>query len=204
MGVYQHFLSGLVSGHRYYMTIHTRLDTGNIEDAHSAFEAFCTDVWDGPTPTTTGIGTLVRPEAQPDTAITYSLQDGSNRKLFKKATSVSLTGLASGSRLPPRTCAVVNLRGPGAARREIGRVFQPPMDTTSLSTGLVTAAAVTRILGAWQYALEQLAATTYQPIIWHRDLLGSSDVVSVDMTNLWYTQRRRTKSQVFARSTAAL
>jgi hypothetical protein len=186
------------------MTIHTTLDAGNIEDAQSAFAAFCTDVWNGPTTPSTGIGSLVRPEAEPDTAITYSLQPGSNRKEFKKATTLSLIGLASGSRLPPRTCAVVNLRGPGAARREIGRVYQPPMDTTSLSLGLVTAAAVTRIINAWQYALDNLATTTYQPVIWHRDQLGTSDVVSIDMTNLWYTQRRRTKQMAATRTTAAL
>ena len=204
MGVYQHFLSGVVSNHRYYMSLHTRNDAGNIEDAHSAFTSFCTDVWNGATPPSTGLSSLVRPEAEPDTVVTYSLQDGSNRKLFKKQNSVSLIGLASGSRMPPRVCAVVNLRSPAIGRRETGRVFQPPMDTTALSVGLLTASAVARIIDAWTYALDRLVTSTYQPVIWHRDLLGSSDVVSIDMTNLWYTQRRRTKAMAFTRTTAAL
>lgn len=204
MTVYQHLISGLTSSHRYYMSLHTSNDAGTLPGAHAAFLSFTTNLWNGPTPPSTAMSTLIRPDAQPDTAITYTLNDSTGAKEARTQTALSLVGTGASERLPPRVCAVVNLRTGEIGRTQVGRVYQFPMTTASMSIGTVTAATITKVLAGWQFALDQIALTGYQPVVYHRKTRGTSDVTSIDMTNRWSTQRRRNKQIGFTRTTAPL
>lgn len=191
MTTYQHLLSGTVAGHTYEMSIHTDNSSGTLPGAHAAWVSAVNTLWDGSAPPPTSFGALVPAEAVPEIATTYSIEDGSTRKVAVERSGVTFSGSATGERLPPFTCAVLNLRGFEIGRHNLGKVYQPPMTITHLSSSGIDATAVGRMLDNWQLALQSLAAAFYTPVIFNVGLIGITQIATIDMRDKWAVQRRR-------------
>jgi hypothetical protein len=70
-------------------------------------------------------------------------------------------------------------------------MYMPVMTVTQVVAGRLVVADQTRIATAAQKALQSLATAGYIPIIYHRTTRTFDPIVSVDVGDVWDTQRRR-------------
>jgi hypothetical protein len=109
---------------------------------------------------------------------------------------------AAGPTLPQEVAIAVTTRGASVNRRNRGRFFLPcPAADVADNNGLVAATPLGDIADCAQGMLNALSVSLITPVLWHRDLLNSTTIVSVDVGNVFDAQRRRRNKLVETRQT---
>jgi len=191
MTVYANVLNGVIPGETWSFTLHTSNVGGTIAAANAAWVTACTLLWDGAAPPADSIGQMLDVATHTTEADTASLDPGTGKQVNRVSTPLVLAGSAATNQLPPQISVGVSLRTALATRAGRGRFYLPVMTVTQVLTGKLVAADQTKIATAAQKMLQSLATAGYVPIIYHRATRTFDPVVSVDVGDVFDTQRRR-------------
>jgi hypothetical protein len=106
--------------------------------------------------------------------------------------TVNIPGTAAGNSLPPIVALVVSLRTALANRRGRGRLYLPPLASSSLTTlGKVSTTTVTDINTALTTAWTGYNTGTDRPVVYSRTSGTFQNITSFNIGDLFDTQRRR-------------
>lgn len=205
MTIYHATLSGALGSETWMTNLH--LDDaalGSLSGAQTALNAFANTLW-----TDTGGGTGWGPRCEPATTLTLakvaSLSAVTGKQVNTSESTLALAGTGVAPMVPPQCAVVASLRTALATRAGRGRCYLPsPAVATVTTGGKLTGAARDALALAMQHGLQGLVTAGYKPVIYHRTTRTSDDVVSVDVGDVFDTQRRRRDKLSEARTSHAL
>lgn len=202
MTVYHHVLFGSFPGESWSMSIHSQKVGGVLTDAATAFVTACGVLW------TTGDTTGIRPDIASTVASTEcstaELDPLTGHQLGRIVTAFAHPGTSASASLPPQLSVVGSMRTALATRAGRGRFYLPPMAANVNSAGRVDGTVLTHIVNTLQDFLQSMATSLYPPVIYHRASKTYTDVVSVDVGDVFDTQRRRRNKLIETRTSAVL
>jgi hypothetical protein len=99
-----------------------------------------------------------------------------------------------------QAAVVVSLRTAKATKAGRGRFYLPPFGEDETTAGLLLATPRGQVATAAQKMVQSLNGAGYTVGVWHRNSLTQDAVVSVDVSNVVGTQRRRRDKIVPVRS----
>ena len=203
MGVYLNVFKGATAGEVWSLTLHTQKAGGTLAGASAAWAAAAPVLWNG-TGATDSIGQFCKNTTTLTSASTAEIDVLTGKQLGRIDVVTALAGSAATESLPPQVSVACSLRTAFATRKGRGRFYLPPFATGSVLGGLFLAANQSITSLACQKCLQSLVTATYLPIIWHRSSKLFDNIVSIDIGNVFDTQRRRRNKLVESRSTRVL
>lgn len=203
MGVYLNLLKGATAGEVWSFSVHTQKAGGTLAGASAAWAAAAPVLWNG-TGATDSIGQYCKSTTTATDASTAEIDVLTGRQLGRIDVVLTLAGSGTSESLPPQVSAACSLRTALATRRGRGRFYLPPFVTDTDTGGLLDATVQGVVSLACQKFLQSLVTATYVPIIWHRDTKTYDNVVTIDVGNVFDTQRRRRNKLVETRSSRTL
>ena len=148
--------------------------------------------------------TIVPTTSSTTECVTASLDPLNGRQVGAINTPLVLAGTNANGELPPQCSTGVSLRTALRTRSGRGRFYLPVYSTNECTAGRVAALAVTQTLAAAHGMMESLITAGLTPIVYHRANHTSSDIVSIDVSDVFDTQRRRRDKLVPVRSSVIL
>lgn len=139
-----------------------------------------------------------------DDATVAELDPSSGRQITKVMAAATHAGTNVGEPLPPQVAAAVSLRTGLATKSGRGRMYLPPLAVGAALGGEMITAAQEAIVGGAQTALTTMGTAGFAAVIYHRELLGGTLVVRIDVGNIFDTQRRRRNKLVESRLSATI
>lgn len=203
MTVYVNVFRGATTGEQWSMTLHTQKAGGNLAAAQAAWAAAAAVLWNG-TGATDSIGQYCKDTTTVTTASTAELDPLTAKQLGRVESALTLAGSSAGETLPPQLSIVCSCRTALATRAGRGRMYLPPFTTSVVTAGRLTGAAQTAIKLACQKMLQSLVTATYVPTVWHRAHVSFDNIVSIDIGDVYDTQRRRRNKLIETRASATL
>lgn len=186
MTIFRHRMTGPApAGDVWNVTMHS-YGTVTASAAHDAWLQFLSSF----------IGGVVEPlwstQTQATEAITDELSGITGQNVSQTRSSLSYKGTGTGTQLPQRAAAVIGLRTALPTRAGRGRFYLPAPDSSNLATdGEMTTATATALAAGASSALATFGITL-TPVIFHRKTLTWDKVVSVTVSPVLGSQRRRT------------
>jgi hypothetical protein len=202
---YHHSGSGAIGGETWVINLHTNdLGAGNLAGANTAWTAALNSLW-----TDTGAGTGWGPRCNAGTTLTLaktaSLNSLTGKQVAVTQATLALAGTAAGISTPPQCAVTVSLRTALATRAGRGRFYMPPPAVTFvIAGGLLASADRDALSTAAMHALQGLVTAGYIPVVYHRSTHSGDNITSVDVGNVFDTQRRRRDKLIEARTSHAL
>jgi hypothetical protein len=200
---YINVAKGATSGEQWSMTVHTEKAGGTLAAAQAAWAAALAVLWNG-TGGTDSIGQFCKSTTTLTTASTAELDALTGKQLGRVESALALAGTSAGETLPPQLSVVCSLRTALATRAGRGRFYLPPFTTSVVTAGLVTAASQAIVSLACQKFLQSLNTATYIVCVYHRSSKTHDIVTTIDVGNVYDTQRRRRDKLIETRSSRTL
>jgi len=202
------FYRGTVKGHLeggeiFNFTTHYSAVTGQAATGATALADAVTLMWSG-TNSPAGNITALYPAAIGVDRVVMDELDSSGKNVSQGRASLSLVGTGTDEPLPPQNAVVVSLRSDTPTRAGRGRFFLPSPVVTTVIDQRLDSAAQTDILHGAQAMLNHMIGLSFQPVIFHRFDPTETDVVSIDVGDVFDTQRRRRNKLVETRVSATL
>lgn len=200
---YINVFRGATAGEEWSLTLHTEKAGGTLAAAQAAWAASAAVLWNG-TGATDSIGQYCKSSTTLTVASTAELDPLTGKQLGRVESALALAGSAAGETLPPQLTIVCSMRTALATRAGRGRAYLPPFATGSVTAGLFTAANLAVVATACQKWLQSLVTATYAPCVYHRASKTHDLIVTIDVGNVFDTQRRRRNKLIEARTTKTL
>lgn len=197
----------LPGGEVFQFSVHTNdSGAGSITDQLDAFAAAMDVLWSGDGVTVDGISLHYTPVVSFQSLRVASLSGATGRQTDAVEQAYVHAGThAAGVTLPQEVSIAVTTRGASVNRRNRGRFFlPPPASDVADNNGLVAATPLGDFADCAQAFLNVLSVSTAVPVLWHRDLLTFSTIVTVDVGNVFDAQRRRRNKLVETRQSRAV
>jgi hypothetical protein len=192
----------LPGGEVFQFSLHIN-DSGasTITDVLDGWASALDTLWSGDGVTVDGISLHYTPLVSFQTLRVSSLDAGTGRQTDAVEQAYVHAGThASGVCLPQEVSIAVSTRGASVNRRNRGRFFlPPPAADVADNNGLVAATPLGDIADCAQAFLNVLIVSSLTPVLYHRDLLTSTTIVTVDVGNVFDAQRRRRNKLVETR-----
>ena len=200
MAIYRHLLSGTTPGEIWSFSMHT--DSAlDVDAAHAAWTTAVSGFWDDGTPSMA----QYFPEEVIGTETSTALLSGATGlQVSRRVTGVTLPGLNTAAMLPFQVSVCVSLRTDLATRAGRGRFYLPPLSTAQVLDGRLLAADQSNIADNAQAFLQALLSAGLEPVIWGRTSLNATTITSVDVGDVFDTQRRRRNALIETRESRAV
>lgn len=117
--------------------------------------------------------------------------DAGGHNVSQGRTALALVGTGTDEPLPPQCSVGVSLRTLKPTRAGRGRIYLPSPVTTTVLDQRLDSAAQNDILHGALAMLEHMKGLGWNPVIFHRDGTNPDEIVSIDVSNVFDTQRRR-------------
>lgn len=194
---------GATTGEIWSMTLHTQKAGGNLAAAQAAWAAALAVLWDG-TGGTDSIGQYCSTGTTLTVASTAELDALTGKQLGRVESALALTGTSVGEGVPPQLSVVCSLRTALATRAGRGRFYLPPFTTTEVTAARLDGAIQAIVATACQKFLQSLNTATYVPCVYHRTTRTHDNITTIDVGNVFDTQRRRRNKLIETRVSHAL
>lgn len=204
MALYQHrFLGHTAAGENWMFTWWAN-SSRSLAAAQAAAVVWAGDVWDGAaagegledhTATAVGLDSITTTEIDEATGTQLSREDG----------ALSRPGVSASTTVPADVALVVSLRTTTPTRSGRGRFFLPPLTLADVAAdGRVVPATVTELLAAVEGAFTGYNSASDRPVIYSRTQRVTRNINSMNIGDLFDTQRGREGNLVEARSSVAM
>lgn len=190
MTIYRHVMGGATPGERWECTIHTQ-STLTLAASQSAWATAVATLWNGLAAPTDNIDQLIHTDVTVDVASTSQLDPTTFRQTAKASTDPALAGTGTTTTLPPQVSAGVTWLSASDTKSGRGRIYLPPMDAATVSSGRIAGAAVAIISAAATGMLHSLTFADSTPIIFGQKTHTVTPITATRVGDVWDTQRRR-------------
>lgn len=200
MAIFRHVASGTLPGETFTFTLHTD-STQEIDAAQSAWTAAVTALWEGGTPE---LNTIIADTVSITQTSTALLSGSTGAQVTRRITAVNLQGTSEAEMLPFQVAEVISLRTDLATRSGRGRFYLPPLVTTSMDSGRMAASSQLILLDAASSMMSTLNTAMLEPVVYSRSTLAGTPITSIDVGDVYDTQRRRRDQLVEVRMSEAV
>lgn len=135
-----------------------------------------------------------------DSATVVEIDIATGKQLSRLDQAHAVPGVGVGTSMPPEVAECVSLRTLLPQRAGRGRFFMPPIETGNVSAGKIAAAAVTIIVNGAAGLIGILKSNGAIPCLYSRSAHVTRNITSVDVGNLFDTQRRRQNKTIETRT----
>lgn len=185
--------------------IHVQKSSGTTSAAADAFVAGITLLWNGVATPADSIKQLIKTTVGADEVEVDMLDPSTGHNVEQDIRTLSLVGTSTSDSLGEQAAALCSLRTTLPTRKGRGRFYLPPMTIdASIPSGRMDSTAQGQIKVACTAFLQGINATGYQLIVYHRGTLDGTNVVSINVPDVFGTQRRRLNKLVPVRAVSAL
>jgi len=194
----------LLDGEIWNSTLHISTSIG----AGAALLATCVDavtlLWQGPPTPANSIQQLIPTGIGLDELVIDQLDAlGHNTDQFR--TSLSLDGTSVADVLPFQCSVAVSTRTDLPTRAGRGRFFLPPFSLDTAVGGLLDSAAAAQVARAAKAMIDHInTETSFGCIVYHKATSDGDFITSVDVGNVFDTQRRRRNQITETRVSASI
>jgi hypothetical protein len=148
--------------------------------------------------------TLANSNVGLDSATVVEIDVATGKQLSRLDQAHSIPGLGVGTSMPPEVAECVSLRTLLPQRAGRGRFFMPPIETGNVSAGKIAAAAVTIIANGAAGMIGILKSNGATPVLYGRTSHVTRNITSIDVGNLFDTQRRRQNKTIETRTSVTV
>jgi hypothetical protein len=194
------FYRGTVGGHleggeTFDFTIHFSAVTGQAAAMATDLADAVTLMWSG-TNSPAGNITALYPAAIGVDRVKVDELDAQGKNVSQGLATLALVGTGTDEPLPPQCAVLVSERTDNPGKPGRGRFYLPSPVITTVIDQRLDSAAQTDVLNGALAMLNHMKGLSYQPTIWHRSTNSGDDIVSIDVPDVFATQRRRRKQLV--------
>lgn len=204
MGTYVNVVMGHVAGESFTFTFHTTNAAGNLAGASAAAHTAVDLLWNGVASPADSIKQIYPAGTGIDETVTTELSPVTGKNMGQVRVAEALVGTNAGASMPPQNAIVVSLRTALFTRAGRGRFFLPAPSVNSVDTGRILAATVSSCATAAQKMIQSLNGAGYTVCVYHRSTRTTDAVTSVDVGNVFDTQRRRRDKLVETRTSLSV
>lgn len=202
------FYRGTVKGHLeggevFNFTQHYSGTTGQAATGAAELADAVTLLWSG-TNSPAGNITALYPASIGVDGVTFDELDSSGLNVQQGRASLALVGTGTDEPLPPQCAVVVSLRSNTPTRSGRGRFYLPSPVTTTVIDQRLDSAAQGDILNGALAMLNHMKGLGLTPVVYHRFDPTVTAVVTIDVGDVFDTQRRRRNKLVETRVSATL
>jgi hypothetical protein len=190
MTIYRHTAKGISSGGQWSTSIHTSSAVA-IAAASAGWATAWQTLWNGLAPPADNMDQLFATNVETLSLVTSQLDPVTGHQIARAEDDVTLLGTSAASTLPPQCSAGITWLSNLASKKGRGRMYLPPMSTSSLTAGLINTASRAIIKAAADNLLAELTAATLAPVIFDRTTLVATPITIPRVGNVVNTQRRR-------------
>jgi hypothetical protein len=202
MTIFVHAAKGILpAGESFQFGLHTEKAAGVLADAHTAWADAIDLLWNGVASPADSIKQLYPSTISVVELVTTQLDALTFRSALQATTGVSLVGTGSGDALPQEVAVRVTTRTAIPRQRGRGGFDLPSPILTACVGSLLSSTARGQIAAAAEGMLGSLAASTYQPVIFHTDDHTTDDIIKGDVGNVFDVRISRKRQLVEVRST---
>jgi hypothetical protein len=202
------FYRGTVKGHLeggeiFNFSMHFSGVTGQAATGATELADAVTLMWSG-TNSPAGNITALYPASIGVDGVTFDELDSSGHNVQQGRAALSLVGTGTDEPLPPQCAVVVSLRSNTPTRAGRGRFYLPSPVTTTVIDQRLDSAAQGDILHGALAMLNHMKGLSLTPVVFHRFDSTVTGVVTIDVGDVFDTQRRRRNKLVETRVSATL
>lgn len=193
----------LEGGEIFNFVLHFQAVTGQAATMATDLADAVTLMWSGTNSPAGNITALYPAAIGVDGVVVDELSFTGNNVQQGRAT-LALVGTGTDEPLPPQCAMGVSLRTNRPTRAGRGRFYLPSPVTTTVIDQRLDSAAQNDVLHGAVAMLRHMAGLSWTPIIFHRGGQDPDEIVSVDVSDVFDTQRRRRNKLVPTRVTLNL
>lgn len=179
------------NGEIFTFTLHCQNVSGTLSGAASAWHTALGLLWNGVASPADSIKQCISTGVGIDASVVDSLNPLNGKNDTQQVTSETLVGTNATATLPPQDAVVASLRSAKATKAGRGRFFLPPFCQDQTAGGQLAATPQGQVRTAVQKMVQSLNGAGYIVGIFHRSTITIDPVVSVDVSSVIGTQRRR-------------
>lgn len=199
MGTYILVANGHTQGETFTFTLHAFNAAGTVAGAAAAWHTAVGLLWNGVATPADSIKQLVPTTCGIDQSSATELDPLTGKNLGKAITAETLVGTGVGEALPAQCTITVSLRTALFNKSGRGRFSLPPFIVSEMTAGRLGATARGQVNTAAQKMIQSLNGAGYTVCIYHRSTRTHDNVTTVDVGDVYDTQRRRRNKLVEAR-----
>jgi len=204
MGTYICVANGTEAGETFTFTLHTFNAAGTVAGAAAAWHTALGLLWNGVAPPADSIKQLIPTTSSIISSSATEIDPLTGKNLGQVITAEALAGTDATGPVPPQCAVTVSLRTAVFNKAGRGRFYLPALSTDKVSAGRILAGAVTQIVTASQKMIQSLNGAGYTVVVYHRASRTHDNVVSVNVGDVFDTQRRRRDKLVEARTSLSV
>jgi len=204
MGTYINVASGTQSGEVWTFTVHTFNAAGTVAGAAAAWHTALGLLFNGVAPPADSIKQLLPTTCVLTQSSSTEIDPLTGRNLGQVVTAENIPGTDATGALPPQCAVTVSLRTALFNKSGRGRFYLPNYATDKCTAGRINATAVTQTATAAQKFIQSLNGAGYTVCIYHRSTKTHDNVVTVNVGDVFDTQRRRRDKLVEARTSLSV
>jgi hypothetical protein len=204
MAIYRGTVQGhLEGGEIWNITIHFSAPIDQAAAGATELADAVTLMWSG-TNTPAGNITALYPAAIGVDRVVMNELDSAGHNVSQGVATLALVGTGTDEPLPPQCAVVVSTRSLLPTRAGRGRFYLPSPVVTTVIDQRLDSAAQDDILHGAQAMLNHMRGLDFTPIVHHRFDPTVTEIVSIDVGDVFDTQRRRRNKLVETRVSANL
>lgn len=204
MGTYILVANGTEAGETFTFTLHVFNAAGTVAGAAAAWHTALGLLWNGVAPPADSIKQNIPTTTSIVNSSATEIDPLTGRNLGQTQTAEALVGTDATGPVPPQCAVVVSLRTALFNKSGRGRFYLPALSTDKVTAGRITGTVVTQIVTASQKMVQSLNGAGYTVCVYHRATKTHDNVVSVNVGDVFDTQRRRRDKLVEARTSLAV
>lgn len=204
MGTYALVANGTQAGETFTFTLHAFNAAGTVAGAAAAWHVALGLLWNGVAPPADSIKQLIPTTTTLSQSSATEIDPLTGKNLGQQQTAEALVGTDASGPVPPQCCVVVSMRTALFNKSGRGRFYLPALGTDNVVAGRIKAASVTQMTTAAQKMVQSLNGAGYTVCIYHRSSKTHDNVTSVNVGDVFDTQRRRRDKLVEARTSLSV
>lgn len=194
----------LPQGEVFSFTLHCQNIGGTTSGAGAAWHTALGLLWNGVASPADSIKQCIPTSIGIDASVVDALDALTGKNDEQLVTAETLVGTNATDPLVNQDAVVVSLRTAKATKAGRGRFYLPPFGEDQTTAGLLLATPRGQVATAAQKMVQSLNGAGYTVGIFHRSSITQDAVVSVDVSNVVGTQRRRRDKIVPVRSSLSV
>lgn len=204
MALYQHRFAGHTAAGENWMFTWWANSSRSLAAAQAAAVVWATNLWDGAT-AGNGLEDHMATAVGLDTITTVEINQADGTQLSREDGVLSRDGVSVSTTVPSDVALVASLRTTTPTRSGRGRFFLPPLTLADVAAdGRVVPTTVTELLASLETAFTGYNSASDRPVIYSRTQRVTRNITSVNIGDLFDTQRGREGNLVEARSSVAM
>jgi hypothetical protein len=190
MTTYRHVAKGVFPGEEWSCTFHTTSED-TLAAGQATWVTAWTNLWQGVAPPVDNLDQLISDLVSTTSLSTASLDPATGKQVSRMEDDVTLAGTGATGSLPPQLSVCASYRTVNATRGGRGRMYMPVFDVGALTAGLLSNAAQNIVLQGQLNMVNALRFGGFIPVLINRKTMVTTEITSIDVDDVFDTQRRR-------------